>query len=218
MAPWVLHLRVAELVNGFLGVKDEREYYVGSVAPDSGSMPTPFSYIPPKDVSHWKIEGIPFDERLSMNGRIFDEYIKFEKGGKKKAFYLGYYVHILTDSYFVRDVIAPYIKEHGRDFWHENIDTIRGGWYELDYRFLERADNFRPLEILGEVDDFPNVYFDYFGKDDITDRVKGACKLYKENKSDKTLPLMTISESGCENFVKYVTEEIINILKTKMGA
>ena len=75
MATWVLHLRVAETVKKLLDLNvEETAYYVGSIAPDSGRMVDNFTYLPSKDVSHWKREGVSYEQRFEDNGDFFRKY------------------------------------------------------------------------------------------------------------------------------------------------
>ena len=76
MATWVMHLRVAEKLRDCQAIADlfenidEKAYYVGSIAPDSGRMVGNFTYIPPKDVSHWKREDVSYQQRF-LDNRAF---------------------------------------------------------------------------------------------------------------------------------------------------
>lgn len=178
MATWLMHLRVAEKLKPFLGELDETAYYVGSIAPDSGRMVGNFTYIPPKDVSHWKREGVSFEQRFEDNAGFFIKYGVNERDVFKRSLFLGYYIHIVTDTVYVRDVIRPFIEKNGREFWRENVAEIRAGWYELDYRFLCENRNFYPLRVISGTKEFKNDYFDYFAEDDITERINFAAELY----------------------------------------
>ena len=216
MATWIVHLRVAEKVRqalGNLGNIDETAYYVGSLAPDSGRMKDAFTYLPPKDISHWKREGVSYEQRFLDNAEFYKKYGENETDVVKKSFYLGYYVHILTDTLFVRDVIHPFIEENGRPFWRANIDKIRAGWYEIDFRFVRSHENYRPLEIISGVTEFPNVYFDYFTTDDITERVRYAAELYNNCKTDDSIEFLTVTPERMDIFIENAVECINGILK-----
>lgn len=213
MATWVVHLRVAEKVLKTLCNIDETAYYVGTLAPDSGKMADAFTYLPPKDVSHWKRDGVTYEQRFLDNAEFYKKYAENEDDAYKKSLYIGYYVHILTDTLFVRDVIHPFIDKNGKPFWRANIDRIRAGWYELDFRFVTANKNYRPLEIISAVTDFPNCYFDYFAPDDITERVRYAARLYAGCTTDDSVEFLTISPDGMEEFIEYASECIIGILK-----
>lgn len=214
MATWIVHLRVAEKVLKTLTNIDETAYYVGTLAPDSGRMADAFTYIPPKDVSHWKREGVSFEQRVIDNTEFYKKYGENEPDVNKKSLYIGYYVHILLDTIYVREVIRPFIEHNGRPFWRANIDRIRAGWYELDFRFVNKNKNFHPLEIIKAVTEFPNDYFDYFAPDDIIDRVRYAAALYGDCKTDDSVEFLTISPEGMEEFIEKTAEEIIGILKS----
>ncbi len=213
MATWIVHLRVAEKVLKTLSDINETAYYVGTLAPDSGRMADAFTYLPPKDVSHWKREGVSFEQRVIDNTEFYKKYGENETDPFKKSLYIGYYVHILLDTMYVREVIRPFIEHNGRPFWRENINKIRAGWYELDFRFVNNNKSFRPLEIISAVEEFPNTYFDYFTPDDIIDRVRYAAQLYKNCKTDKSVEFLTITPDGMEKFIEESSREIIDILK-----
>ncbi|MBO5869801.1 MAG: zinc dependent phospholipase C family protein [Clostridia bacterium] len=213
MATWVVHLRIGEKILKSLDNIDETAYYVGTLAPDSGRMVDAFTYMPPKDVSHWKREGVTFEQRFLDNAEFYKKYIENETDKFKKSLFIGYYVHILTDTLFVREVIHPYINKNGRPVWRENIGKIRAGWYELDYRFVKANKDFKPLQIINSVEKFDNVYFDYFTKDDITERVQYASKLYANCKTDDDIEFLTVTPDGLEKFIEMATNCIVGILK-----
>jgi hypothetical protein len=215
MATWMTHLRVSERIKNFLEIPDEKAFYVGSVAPDSGQMINNFTYVPSKDVSHWKREGVTYEQRFEDNADFFRKYCERECSPLEKSLFLGYYIHILTDTIYVRDIIHPFMNEHGRDFWRANITAIRDGWYQIDFRFLKEHSDFRPLRLLGEVGEFKNTFFDYFTEDDITERVNFAVDLYANGKADLNVPLLTHNEQDAEKMVGYMTETILKILKEK---
>lgn len=215
MATWAVHLRVAENIFKTLNDVDEAAFYVGSIAPDSGRMVDDFTYLPPKDVSHWKREGVSYEQRFEDNAEFFKIYALNEQNKRLFSFYLGYYVHILTDTIYVRDIIHPFINGRGRNTWRANIQAIRKGWYEIDCRFLAANKGFRPLEIIGEVREFPNTVLDYFAYDDITERIRYAYEFYKNAKCDPTAELITHDEQKSDEMVEYASEFIRNLLKEK---
>ena len=215
MATWVVHLRVAENILKTLRNIDEAAFYIGSIAPDSGRMVDDFTYLPPKDVSHWKREGVSYEQRFEDNAEFFYKYAQNEQDRRMFSFYLGYYVHILTDTIYVRDIIHPFMFGRGRDVWRANIKAIRKGWYEMDCRFLAKNSPYRPLELIGAEDEFENETLDYFAHDDITERIRYAYDFYKNAQCDPTAELITHDEQKSDEIVEYASEFIRNLLKTK---
>lgn len=214
MATWVMHLRVAEKLRDCQAIADlfenidEKAYYVGSIAPDSGRMVGNFTYIPPKDVSHWKREDVSYQQRFLDNREFYLKYYVNETDSFKKSLFLGYYIHILTDTIYVRDIIHPYMKKRGMEFWRASIENIRKGWYEIDFRFVERNPHYRPLELLKRVDPFENEFIDYFAPTDIYNRVQSAISLYENSTTHDDCVFYTHTESDAEELIGKMVEEI----------
>ncbi len=213
MATWIMHLRVAEKILPYLGDIDETAYYVGSIAPDSGTMVDNFTYLPTKDVSHWKRDDVSYEQRFEDNYAFFEKYGKKEKDNFRRSFFLGYYVHILTDTVYVRDIIHPYIDAHGKPFWRKNIETIRAGWYELDFRFITENSDYHPFKVISAVTEFPNDYLDYFSPTDITERVHHAVKLYRGARVNPEQVFLTIDKPRQERLMEEMQEIILTELK-----
>ena len=214
MATWVMHLRVAEklrkhtLLKDFFADIDEKAYYVGAISPDSGRMVGNFTYLPPKDVSHWKREDVSYEQRFLDNREFYVKYYLDETDAFKKSLFLGYYIHILTDTIYVRDIIHPYMKKMGDDFWRANIELIRKGWYEIDFRFVERNPSFCPLGLLKAVKPFENDFIDYFEPTDIYARVVNAVELYGNSKTDENCVFYTHTEAEAEDLIAKMVSEI----------
>ncbi len=212
MSSWIMHLRIAQKVNEYVDMLPI-PFYVGSIAPDSGRKLDSFNYDPPKNISHC------YDrrkDRLQCNDEFFEKYAKSESDPFKRSFNMGYYVHVLTDTYFVRDIVEPLINTRGREFWRSNIERFRLSWTELDCRFLEQNRSFSPLASLMCVSEFPDDLLDYFGAGDIYERVKSVCNLYSHCKSDKNTQLIGIGEEEAEEFVSTASKLIVERIKSKL--
>ena len=215
MAAWLVHLRVAERLKELCGVTEESDYYVGALAPDSGRMVGAFEYIPSKDVSHWKTDGVGYAERFALNDGFADKDLFRERDEKKRCFFLGYYIHILTDTLYVRDVIHPAVRVCGREKWRANIDRIRANWYDIDFRFLAGHPGFRPLEAIGSVKEYPNESLDYFTRDDITERVLFVARLYKTGVPAAEPDFFHVTPVDIAQFVASAADSIALRLKEK---
>ena len=96
MASWMAHLRIADKLLDNIGSLSPKHFIVGNIAPDSGE---PIDgnwnvFTPSTDISHWKLEGLPRSERAE---KFKEAYLAKEKNDEAFAFYLGYYIHLLTD-------------------------------------------------------------------------------------------------------------------------
>lgn len=217
MATWVMHLRVAEKLAHLLGDIDEAAFYVGAIAPDSGKMVDDFTYLPPKDISHWKRDDVSYEQRFLDNAEFYYQYCEKENDRFKKSLFWGYYIHILTDTIYVRDIIHPYMKEHGYPFWRSNITNIRKGWYEIDFRFIADNPNYRPLELLKTVVPFTNEYIDYFAPKDIYERIQNAIELYSNAEVHPYCEFLTHTPETAVNLAKAMIDEISVIIRNHIS-
>lgn len=216
MATWIMHLRVAEKLKDIFSDLDIAAYYVGAIAPDSGKMVDDFTYVPTKDVSHWKREGVSYEQRFLDNTEFYKKYCLSQTDKFKKSLCLGYFVHILTDTIYVRDIIHPYIAKHGWDFWKANITNIRKGWYEIDFRFLAENENYLPYELLKTVKPFDNSFLDYFAPNDVYERIQFAINLYSKAETDENCEFFTHTPQQAAELEKAMAREISDFLKNNV--
>ena len=208
-----MHLRVAERVKCLFDNLDETAFYIGSIAPDSGRMVDDFTYLPPKDVSHWKRENVSYEQRFLDNHEFYLKYCKNERDNFKRSLCLGYYVHILVDTIFVRDIIHPYMAKHGYPFWQANIKKIRKGWYEIDFRYLAKNQPYRPYEMLKTVPPFDNSFISYFASDDFYNRVVDTINLYDNAKVDMDCEFFTHTDAEADLLETRMVNEVTEIIK-----
>lgn len=86
MASAIIHLAVAKVLRPYLDIKNEKDYYLGAIAPDIA-----------KQIGRTKKEShFLYNEKEDVpNIKMFtDKYPNFYK----KKFDLGYYIHLFTDK------------------------------------------------------------------------------------------------------------------------
>ena len=192
MAAWIFHLRAAEVVLTELTEQPETEsaiahWYMGNLAPDCGVAVGFAEYVPPKDITHFK------KGKHSCPDAFADAYLrKTCTSSDAYWFYLGYYVHLLTDVFWVENVLNPE-KERFADLYPRDrkafYDLVKADWYDQEILWLgeryEAGEAFEPLEILTALSDFPNRYLDFFPPDAFTVRLTS---LRTEYAPDAILP------------------------------
>lgn len=209
MSAWIMHLRIGEkLVKKGLKV-DLLPFYVGSVAPDSGTLTGNFNYEPPKSISHWH-KNLP--DRLESNKLFYLTYGKNEKDFYKKSFYIGYFAHILTDTFFVDGLVLPIIQANN-ELWKKDPWAIKGDWFNADYIFMEQNPNFEPYRMFCNTERFDNVYLDYFAKNDIFERIKGVVGFYKEKRIDRNRKYDYLPLERAEKFIDQAVDGILKIFE-----
>ncbi len=147
MATWLVHLRVADYFLDRFDKKSGDEFLIGSVAPDCGyGQKDSFSgFVPPTTVTHWTASGRKAEIDLDS---FFNTYLKgFDVWGKA-SFYLGYFMHLLTDVKWSSEMYLPTrIKYH--DEYEKNPEfliEIKKDWNDLDHRFLHENPDFRAFD------------------------------------------------------------------------
>ena len=169
MASWMVHLRVAQALGApFTGTPQEATaYYVGAVGPDCGAYIAENVFDPPTQVTHWAPDGYkrncdaPAFRAAYLEGKALLP--------EARAFYTAYYIHLLTDCAWVREIVEPVRAAAGTAFGTpEDIALTleqKKDWYGLDMQFFSENPGFEPLRVLAGAGNFPNEYLPYYGPD-----------------------------------------------------
>ncbi len=100
MASALIHLAVAKKVLEHFDVKDEKHYYLGSIAPDIAKMVGLT-----RKRGHFIEEGIKSD---TPNIKMFlSKYKKY----LNNSYEFGYYVHLLTDVLWFDEFLPNFVKD-----------------------------------------------------------------------------------------------------------
>lgn len=219
MASWMVHLRVADALLDKLNGLEETEFVVGNIAPDSG-VPTPdwSAYVPDKNTSHFKRP----DEtgKVEISPEAFaDQYFtkKLRDGYNRKqySFYLGYYIHLLTDVLWKQKVWYPAVNADRTAYEANPTEMIwkwKRDWYDLDFLYLRDHPDFRAFQIYEQAVGFENDYLDIFAKDAFDDRRKYITGFYREKREDLNREYPYLNEKQMDKFVEYAVEYIGNVL------
>ena len=149
MATWLTHLRVAERVSGKINISDRSLFFAGSVAPDSDLLP---------DTSHWCNNA----NKATCDAQSFySKHISDNLHTEDKDFYLGYYIHLLTDILWHKQKNMP-LKHESKD----SIRAIKQKWRNADVSFLVDCRDFKPLTemkyTLECTDKYDKRWLDYY--------------------------------------------------------
>lgn len=152
MASLTTHLRVADLLLDLVSETNFVHFIMGNIAPDCGGMP---------QITHWT----PTGEKDAIRSQdFFDAYVKNELAEDKKAFYLGYYVHLLADIAWWNYVWIPASAKFSREIEQDRgfIKIIKKDWEAIDCLFKRDSKDCTAFKILEKINSFPNVYLDYY--------------------------------------------------------
>ena len=221
MANWVTHLRIAEEVLNKIDFSvDIEKYFVGSIATDSGTVGYDENgkrrYNPPRYVSHWT-DNIPdWDVRIHYD-RFYDTYIKNENDFSKKSFYLGYYIHLITDAMWVELIYRPVKESFETDdeYRKKARNQFRAEWFNAELIFLRNNSEFMPLRLFKTISNFDNIYLDYFSSTAIQKKIGEVIVAYDDFKVDVGSKFSYLTYEQYEDIIKIINRLIVMNLLSK---
>lgn len=216
MATWVVHLRIADYFLDKLDVSPQ-EFVVGSIAPDCGygKKDSVGEFTPPPAVTHWSPSGMKCDCRYKD---FYNEYLK--KKDKDYSFYLGYYIHLLTDIMWSCKIFAPtkliYKEQYAKD--PDFIHIIKKDWNDLDFKYLYLHPDLRTYKILKEIIKVKD-YLPYYEPGQLTVQSRFIVDYYEKGNSCHNFnrSFEYLKPGEIDNFIKFACDVIsINLKKQNL--
>lgn len=209
MATWIVHLRIAEYIADKYSILDKKEFFTGSLAPDCGygEKDSFGCFEPPPAVTHWTFSGSKKDCRYK---EFYNQYLKGKTKGKAYSFYLGYYLHLITDimwsSFICLPTYTEYADEYSRD--NEFLKVIKCDWSDHDFRFLAENPNFEPYKLLDENKEDITDYLPYYEHNQLTKQIRFILDYYKKTVNERDLyrDYEYLKKEKLEDFIKNVCE------------
>lgn len=221
MAFWMTHLRVAEAVLPYLPAVSLEHYYVGTLGPDCGRTEanpdgSPL-YLPGRITSHWIVK----DEELGRTSIGFEEFFAacfpLADTAENRAFYWGYYIHLITDAMWGEQVMRPRKKSLAEPT-PENVKAIKDDIYRADLRFLQGHPDYPPLAAVEAVTRFPNVYLDYYNDTDLENQMHEAPAQLRRDAVGEVPESLWLADEELDEFVMFATAKCIQQIKKHLAA
>ena len=220
MATWIVHLRIAEYIADKFNISDKYEFFAGNLAPDCGygEKDSFGKFEPPPNVTHWTATGSKKDCRYKD---FYNEYLKGKTKDKAYAFYLGYYLHLITDIMWSTGICLPtytdYAEEYNRN--SEFLRTIKLDWNDHDFRFLDENPDFMPYKLLDENKEDIADYLPYYEHNQLTKQIRFILDCYKNPITERDIyrEYKYLTKEKLEDFMKTAFEMTeIDLLKKKL--
>lgn len=234
MATWISHMMIADnLLNRGLYL-DKTGFCVGNIAPDCNVENEDWTeFIPPRKVTHW----MTGKSKLTADYEAFyKEYIHEKSFISKEAysFFMGYYVHLITDVLFQKMVreekrvrnIFERIKKNSElckqiEGYPEDFDTLKRVFgkektfhdisiHEINY--LKKNPESAYNTVLRKIDDFPD-YMDILPKGAIIRKIKIMAYEPAEESQDE---FVFFEPNEYQNFIDRTSDHIYEMLQNKM--
>lgn len=216
MATWMMHLRVAEYFRTKLEVT-EIPFIVGNIGPDCGEIIGEWGdYDPPSTITHWRINECK--EEINAEA-FFNAYLAHREGLSKNqvSFYLGYYIHLLTDIAFYKKIYSL-SREQYKELLHKDPQfkyVIAQDWYDLDQLYLRDNPGFPSLKCIANIDTFPNEYLDYYSDTAIIKRIKHLTQFYQKGGENLDRVYTYLTKKDADLFIEETCYLIEDILRQK---
>lgn len=205
MASALIHLAIAKELEKNLKIKNKKDYYLGSIAPDISKQ-----IGQTKDKSHFIIntkENIP-------NLDIFkNKYKKY----KKNDFELGYYIHLYTDKIWYEEFIKDIIQNNTIKLLNgtkinatkEQINSmIYSDYTNLNIKLIENHD--LDLSLFYEEFKKPKTIIDEIPIDKLDILINKMGIIIENSKQERPY---TFDIIPVEDFIKDTTKRLLNDLK-----
>lgn len=214
MATWMVHLRIADGIMREIPKLERQEFIMGNIAPDSGVPNDDWSvFTPNTNVSHFKTDGeitVPLFSDKYMNKELWAGYSE-----REKSFFLGYYVHLLTDVLWKENIVDPSIQRFSELFEKDKdaIWKLKEDWYDLDHLFLKKNPCFRTFLEYENAVGFTNTFMEEFAEDALDDRRAYVSNFYREKHEnlEREYPYLNEQEMGLfvGNTIELLTQRLI---------
>lgn len=219
MASWMIHLRIADKLLDLLPGLSPVEFIMGNIAPDSGVPNEDWSaFKPSTKISHFRTDNGTGKKEIDLNAyvsRYFTPEHRNSYDEKTDSFFLGYYVHLLTDCFWSDQIANPTQQRFADLFASDRSrawELIKNDWYDLDYLYLKNHPGFRAFRVyLGAVG-FRNTYMDIFSEDAFDNRREYITNFYLQENDhlDREYPYLT--EAEADRFVEHAVDSILRQL------
>ncbi len=214
MASWMVHFRIADgLLEEVQG--EVEKFIVGNIGPDCGEPNEDWSkFSPPTDISHW----MRSNTKESIDSDAFYErYLKDKKDTSGFSFYLGYYVHLLTDILWKIKIHQPTKEKYLEQFQRDDkfIWVVKEDWYDLDHKYLRDHPEFRTFRIFDKITTFPNTYLDYYSEVAIENQIGYISQFYNTFHGDLDREYPYLDQDRMDAFVTEALGMIREDLRNK---
>lgn len=219
MAYWMTHLRVAETALRYLPGLSALHYYAGALGPDCGhTEQNPDGsprYLPGRVVSHWLQKNEERDTYEFAFEEFFRAWMPKAEDGEQRAFYWGYYIHLITDAMWKERVLRPR-RESLAEPTAEAMEAIKKDIYRADLRFLQDHPDYAPLKVIEGIGTFPNRYLDYYNDTDLEEQLHAIPVRLRAEAAGPVEESLWLSDEELDEFVMFATAKCIQMVKSHL--
>lgn len=214
MATWMAHLRVAEGILERFSTLQRQAFLMGTIAPDSGIPNADWtSYTPDKETSHFKVNGELEPDEFVYKYMTEEQWSRYND--TQKAFYLGYYTHLLTDCRWVEKIYRPKAESFAHQKPKDKMQMIwafKSDWYDLDHLYFRKHPDFSAFLEYEQAKDFRNTFMEEFSEDAFENRRVYITGFYREQHENLDREYSYLNEDTMDTFVAETAETCADVV------
>ena len=163
-------------------------------------------------VTHWLKKDEALDRCLIDFEGFYNAMMPKAADDEARAFYWGYYIHLITDAMWQERVLRPR-RESLADPSKENIEAMRADLNRADLTDYRQNPHYPPLEVLRDIPSFPNRYLDYYTEEDIEDQVHGIPRRLEEEAAADPAESLWLSPEERDEFIMIATAKCMQMVR-----
>lgn len=216
MASWIVHFQIAEKLLDLVDEKYWEQFIVGNIGPDCGRKKEGSDdFDPSSSITHWMAGK---DKNSLRSDDFFNTYL-LHPSSDKMYFYLGYYVHLLTDKLWSSQIYMPLAEQYKEliDRDPSFVMRIKKDWYDLDFLYLKEHPDFKAFAIFASIEQFDNVYLDYYPADAFTRQCREITAYYNQRPDDLDHETVYLTMARRQRFTEDAAATIRRDLNERFG-
>jgi len=213
MATWVTHFRIAEeFIKKDLPVS-KIDFLVGNIGPDCGLIGKKGNPTPPKEITHFEIEG-KINSESFYNQYLLDNT---EISSPKGSYYLGYYFHLLTDEEWIKLTDQKKKEKVFQKILNtpEYTPLVKRDWYGLDFLYLKKNKDNIFWTDFQHIEEFPE-YLSFFPPGQTSKQIKNITGFYHKSSISEDHEFIYLSSIEANKFVENTVHLLTEIFNQRL--
>ena len=213
MATWMVHCRIADYFLNKLDIVYNTEFAIGNFAPDCGyGRKDSFGeFEPPPEITHFSPSGTKRDCRYKD---FYNKYLNEKKKTNNYYFYLGYYIHLLTDILWSAQMCVFNKIKCGYEDENEFIKCVKPEWNNLDIKYFKEHADILSYNLIESAKIIPD-YLPYYEKGQLKKQIQFIVNYYKNEPYIIKEGFKYITEKSIDEFINDAVGIIEKELKKK---
>lgn len=213
MASWIIHLRIADalLRRQECTALEPSHFLAGNIAPDCGKPVEGGGFDPDLHVTHFTKTKKGACEYM----RFWEDFGREETDSARRSFYLGYFVHLMTDVLWVRWINDPTKEKYSELYRSDRTEyyrLVKGDWYGQDFLYLQKHPDFCAYRRFCELSDYENDWLPFYDRDNLQIQFRHIAAFYGDGGTRVQRTFSYLTEQEADAFVEKAAALILQTI------